>query len=311
MKITKENLGRAVQFANSYGLDKESMQIRMDWAKGEGSTLAHKIVHEDMYPEGASKPAQAYVAAHEWLYPGKAGIDLVCHVDGTCNGLQHGAANTGHEATAEATNCRASTRDKKPEDIYQLATESTINHMHRKGAGDALKIAKYGRQLMKQPVMTTSYGSSFHSAFIAMLGEMTEYYKDLVKKEKQVVRSSMEVSLEKHAGAIISMTKELKEALGGNEGAEISWTAHDGLVVIQNARSKVDEEQEYVGGGEYTNRVDGATEFSQLRALGPNFVHTQDAAMLRETIRTCDFDIVGVHDSYGCRSENWNDAAGP
>lgn len=39
-------------------------------------------------------------------------------------------------------------------------------------------------------------------------------------------------------------------------------------------------------------------------ALAPNIVHSVDAYMLRRVVELCDFEIVAIHDSYGCHSCN-------
>ena len=106
--INGKNIGAAIHFANMYGLDKKSMQERLDWATNEGMEIARKIVNGH-FPTEADKPFQAAIAAQAWIEENDR-YDLVCHVDGTCNGLQHGAALVGHRKTAEAVNCTAATR---------------------------------------------------------------------------------------------------------------------------------------------------------------------------------------------------------
>jgi hypothetical protein len=41
-----------------------------------------------------------------------------------------------------------------------------------------------------------------------------------------------------------------------------------------------------------------------ITALAPNLIHCLDAYLLRKVMSKCDFDMVSVHDNYGCHSSN-------
>ena len=157
---------------------------------------------------------------------------------------------------------------------------------------------------MKPPVMRTSYGAGIRTSLGSLIEQFSDKIQERIINEMEVLEPAVQESLDKHAGAIIEMTKQLQNTIK-DDSYEITWITQDGFKVVQKAREKAKENRVYVGGGEHTTRIDGVSDDAQASGIGPNYVHSQDSAMLRETLRTCNFDIVGVHDSYGTRSENW------
>lgn len=302
----------AIHFANVADMDKVSTQDKIKWAMTSGTELASEI-SQGLIPKEMKKKYQVIVAAMEWHRlmqwekegnkTSKFKSRLVCHMDGTCNGLQHGAALRGDRKTAIATNCVASTFSQAPQDIYQegvdiLASELRIRHPQ----ACALIEAK-GRNAMKQPVMITGYGAGLNRATAACLDQFTpDQQKILVAAE---LEQCMEVALDHVAGALIHTHKILSKAVEAkmNKGVQpIGWMTEDGFLVFQAARASDVEGKEYKGAGDYMYRVDEINRDKQRTSITANFIHSMDAAHMRAVARTFDYELVTVHDSYGCHA---------
>jgi DNA-directed RNA polymerase len=90
---------------------------------------------------------------------------LPIHQDGSCNGLQHYAALGGDLIGAQQVNM---TRSEKPQDVYsgvaRKVLEFTLSDA-KKGVPEALLMKdRINRKLVKQTVMTNTYGVTFIGA---------------------------------------------------------------------------------------------------------------------------------------------------
>jgi DNA-directed RNA polymerase len=247
--------------------------------------------------------------------------DLVCHQDGTCNGLQHGAAITGHRATAEAVNCTASTWTDAVSDVYRLASEVMLAELEKHDLPMVTAAVRgNGRNLLKLPIMVTGYGAGIVTACADFNTGL--YGRALPESiaNRQIIQDCMTVALETHAGAMITLTAAFNEATKNLWQDAITWTTQDGFHAVQynsakkerivtdkNGKEELKAERTYAGAGSHTIRTDKneANESAQICAVSPNFIHSIDATHLRAVIRKCNWDLVTVHDSIGSHAAHY------
>jgi hypothetical protein len=86
------------------------------------------------------------------------------------------------------------------------------------------------------------------------------------------------------------------------------WTLPDGFVVeyaINEVENLIINKE--LEGADFKVKLHNTWRKSlpaMVVALAPNIVHSVDAYMLRRVVELCDFEIVAIHDSYGCHSCN-------
>ena len=304
----------AIHYANMCGHDKLPLTKRLAWAKKEGLQHAHKVLSGEI-THGKKEKFQAIVAAHEWLrlsqHEGPVETfesHLVIHQDGTCNGLQHGAALTGDRKTATAVNCVASSPSDAPADVYGLAAGTILDELDKTSLVNlAASVDHHGRKLMKLPVMVTGYGAGAATAVRDFVKDLTlNKAKKELEDNEEAFTECMKHALGEHCGAMITLTKAFQEQLTDKWHKAVTWETEDGFMVYQYRDAKGTDhegntEREYAGAGEFVVRVDSGVvnESSQICGISPNFVHSIDATHLRNVINACSHDLVTVHDSIG------------
>lgn len=231
--------------------------------------------------------------------------NLVCHQDGTCNGLQHMAALTHNLPTAIAVNCVESSHSDKPSDIYGIiALEARTMTT---GEVSAL-IGKYGRGMAKNPVMITGYGAGEETIikntakYLAEHGENTKHASDIGK--------AYVAAMNLRTGAVRTLTEAMKARVAQaiEQGiTRIKWKTADGFLACTEYR---DIEGQRIRAGVFNALMtsDISSPLDQVKtegAMSPNFVHSIDATHLRMVINDCDHDLVTVHDSIGSHPANY------
>jgi len=245
---------------------------------------------------------------------------LVVHQDGTCNGLQHISAFVKDRKTAGTVNLLASTEDDTPKDIYGLVVDNARKyvldeHMH---IVDAL-----GRELGKKPVMVGGYGATIGTQKLEVLKTILEYLRETNTDidRPDFLASAIVKGIEDTIPAISKFTNAIKaQALSflQNKGEKIEWRTIDGFRVITEYRDIESKMVRTIEGGlsaciSYdTNGDKISTPIDEVKtagALSPNFVHSNDAAMVRETVievnKSIETEIVAIHDSIGCHAGNY------
>jgi DNA-directed RNA polymerase len=256
-------------------------------------------------------------------------------LDGSCNGLQNFSAMLRDEVGGRATNLVPS---DKPADIYsEVARVATIKvdrlslekavlaklqklEGHSEVADEWLKYAKetgsgsLPRSLAKRPVMTLPYGATRQSC--------TQYiFQDIIKqgwtKKFSCGPWSAAVWLcpivweaigEVVVAARQAMSWLQKLANGMSKiNKPIVWKTKDGFIAVQASREietvKINTQlagRFQVKVGSFTDRLDAN---KQRSGISPNFVHSQDATHMRNTIRLAAshgiYNIACIHDDYG------------
>jgi hypothetical protein len=258
-------------------------------AQGSNGFMAAQIAGELLRlqaHEAQGNPADTFMSA------------AVCHQDATCSGLQIAAAITGHRATAEATNCTASTPDVPRRDIYadvtrDIATAECELSQHAR---------TFGRALLKKAVMTLGYGAGRET----LKKSVTEYLGDHDVEWVWDERSEWFFfdSLERHCGATTYLKDQLM-LLAQRAGEAFEWETHDGFRVVHDKRAG-----EEVRLGKFVMEFDIEWDLdSNITAIAPNFVHSLDAAQMREAVRMLNCPVACIHDSLGTRAGDYVNAA--
>jgi len=303
--------------ATVLGMGKLSITKRVQWVIDNRAKLA---LIEDHYNVAEFYPSadihQATVAIKElqsiWLFDGEIEdyeSTLVCHQDGTCNGLQHMAAITKNRQTAITVNCVASTHDDEPSDIYAIisnfAFDTTTDDIQS-------LILKYGRDMSKNPVMITGYGAGEETIKKNIGNYLVKYNEDASKADK--IGEAYIAAISANAGAVKSLTGALKGRVSKavEDGAtRFQWTTADGFIASTEYR---DIEPNRIRAGVFNALVKNMhpTELDDVKTIGsmaPNFIHSIDSTHLRMTVNGCNHDLVTVHDSIGSHAATYFDTA--
>ena len=317
VELGEEGLdGMAIHLANVLGKDKISITDRLLFVYSQDFSDIHDHYDvADKYPSADTfqalvailefKKARAWEAEHGTAatFPST----LVCHQDGTCNGLQHTAAITGDRATAESVNCTASTEDDVPTDIYGVISVGAAEVLPE---GEALDIVnKYGRKLTKKPVMLLSYGAGEETLRKTIYLFLSEAGENASGVSQQIEDAVLESLARNTAGVKVlseALKRRMQKVIDSGQSV-VRWTTHDGF---QAATEYRDQEVNRVRAGVFNALVRNMfpaplDEVKTKGAMAPNFVHSIDAAHLREVVRECDHELVTVHDSIGSHAANF------
>jgi len=183
-----------VYLANCYGLDKKSIQIRIQWSIDNHDKIIN-IKENKFWLEG-KEPFLFLSAALEYInvinnenYVSR----LPIYIDATCNGLQHLAVMTQDINLGKYVNLLKSNKDDIPNDIYKEMSNKVIKNIKNLIENDIngkdfvkLSLLSINRSFIKRGIMTISYGSTIRGIFDQLLeggSKQFEYigYKDSKK----------------------------------------------------------------------------------------------------------------------------------
>jgi DNA-directed RNA polymerase len=305
-----------IHLANTLGWDKKSLSDRKMYIYNQHAALMHIKDHVDVrevFPDAS--PFQATVAIMEYQRmvnsPNRKAFvsTLVCHQDGTCNGLQHMAAITKNRQTAVTVNCVASTEFDNPADVYGIIAEYAFEQTD--GEVQEL-IGRFGRDMAKNPVMITGYGAG-RSTIITNTAAYLKA-KGANSALAEAIGDAYIAAITANAGAVKALTEALKARVGQamNKGMErFTWTTADSFVASTEYR---DEEVNRIRAGVFNAAVPNMNptpldDVKTVGAMSPNFVHSIDATHCRMVINACDHELVTVHDSIGSHAATYFDTA--
>ena len=324
-----------IQVANCLGYDKLALVDRLSAVQSEidSGLLEHKTLRklEQAYPR--ADIYQTYVAVEElrsiiqWSEDGND-IELyvshlICHRDGTANGIQHMSAITQSESTAKAVNCVASTEDETPTDIYEVISQTAI----KLATSDDVRMAlvKYGRNITKKPIMIRSYGAGADTIAEGIVEFLLDA-KDTSGVSAEAIAKAIIKAIEEQAEAVRRLFDDISRKLKAHmqtsgiqipdrnqqdvpteQEYSVSWTTADGFPVDIEQR---DSSELVVLAGAYSAKILGDTKLDKVKtqsALPPNFVHSIDATHIRMVALACDWELATVHDSIGSHASTYFD----
>ena len=316
---------------NVWGNDKINLQSRIE-ATEENLDEYCSYAMDPMVNRGwmeADKPFCFLACCFELLGYTMEGEDYVSHlpiaIDGSCNGLQHFAGIMLDQKTAEAVNV-VQTNKERSADIYSQVADG-VEILLTKQAAEGIEearfwVGKVSRDIVKQPVMTLSYGVTR----IGMRDQIVDKCRKLFRKGKLEYQEGTNSALAAYlaeqihsvigdvAGAAfdvmnwLATAASIKAATVDDLGGAFSWVTPTGLPVRQEyydydtQRFKVFVEGRLV---QFSQRIGPAQikKSKQRQGAAPNFVHSLDASHLMLTVNECARhglqDFAMIHDSFG------------
>jgi hypothetical protein len=303
-----------VHTANCLGYDKLSMVNRQAAIAGYIDSGSFDEIHDHLdvarvFPQ--AKRFQSLVAILDLkriLLDIESGIApedclsaLVCHQDGTCNGLQHMSAITHNRQTAEAVNCTAATQIVPPRDIYGIISVAALGFAKSEAVYNL--IANYARDMAKEPVMITGYGAGEDTIRRNVANYL--YCKGESTLHAEAVADCYIAAININAGAVKALTAAIKvrvKACLNTEQSRFEWYTADGFRVSIEYK---DIEPMRTRAGAFNALCRDVPcvrdDVKTVGAMAPNFIHSIDATHLRMVINKCDWELVTVHDSIGSR----------
>ena len=296
------------QLATTYGLDKATMEERLEWVSiPANQDLVFRIVKDPIKYiadwENADEPWLFLAAANEYVSLIMGHTDtthLPVAVDATCSGLQILAGLAKDASTARMVNVIGS---EKPQDAY-----ATIAAKSMDAIPDRLK-PHWDRKVTKRCVMTIPYNAKPFSNRSYIRDAFKEKGVDVDKEELtqcvKAVRSAMNVVVPGAMSVMKWIEQEIARAI--KSGAdEIKWTTPSGFNVRQRLmkyKSTVIQTQLM---GRCEIHLAGAETGVDLshhkNATAPNLIHSLDASLLHIATTSTDFPIALIHDSVLCRA---------
>lgn len=309
-----------IHTANQLGMDKEPLNVRISNVMSLIPELLSIEDHVDVKTKFPSaNKFQALVAIKELQRYHSSKIEdgelfesnLVCHQDGTCNGLQHMAAITRNRQTAITVNCVASTWDDAPTDIYGMIAKAALKYVEGNQAVIDL-LNKYGRDMAKNPVMIQGYGASEPTVVKNTAAYLIERNED--SSFAEVIGKAYCAAIADMAGAVKALTGVVKTRVGEamKQGMnKFQWETADGFIACTEYR---DYECNRVRAGVFNALVRNMhpapiDDVKTVGAMAPNFIHSIDAAHLRMVVNGCDHELVTVHDSIGSHAATFFETA--
>lgn len=255
-----------IDLANHYGLDKETWDDRISWAKSNLDT-ANTLKYADN-PILFRKTLRAIDEVVN-----KQPTGHLIALDATASGIQIMSAIAGCESGCEMTNL-IDTGTRR--DVYgEVALNMNCN---------------VTRDTVKYPIMTTFYGSTKQPKSI--FGEDTD--------ELQAFYDILNRDLE---GAVELM--EIMQSLWDPTATEYHWTLPDGhtagfkVMIPEDKRIEVDE----LNHSTFTHRCYINAPVEKGLAMAANIVHSIDGYIVRQMTRKAHkqgFACLSIHDSFWC-----------
>ena len=264
-----------IDIANSWGLDKNTWNARLDWFAQNQDMLTH-CSWDELVEMGrlAEEPAQfiAGVNAYRHALNGEA-TGYLCGLDATASGIQLLSVLSG--CVKSATMCNLVNTGKR-EDAYTGAYEHMCTMVESN--------VDFQRKPVKQALMTHFYGSKAapRNAFGKDTPELAAFYKMID---------------ELMPGADI-LNKDLL-ALWQPDAYEHTWIMPDGFDVRIKVMVGVQKTFEFMGNTEVLTEYVNQPAESGL-SLGANIVHSIDGMVVREMGRRCSYDTNQVIHAIAC-----------
>ena len=303
----------AFQCATTYGLDKSTMDERLEWVKSNLPLITRVATNPIDYIgdwEAAEEPWQFLAACEEYykvvLISERKTTGSMVATDATCSGLQILAGLARDKKTAQLVNVLPADR---PQDAYKVVADKAKNNcpIHIQKVMD--------RKVVKRTVMTIPYNAKPYSnrSYIkeALAEKNVEIEKEDLTQTVQAVRDAMNVIVPGPMKVMRWIEDEVAKAI--KRGVrELEWTTPSGFVVNQRIMKKKVEVFDLQLLGRCQLRVATAdkNEVDRARhkaATAPNLIHSLDASLLHLGIIRFDNPIALIHDSVLCRATDMNE----
>ena len=312
-----------IHTANCWGLDKKPFKERLDWvfSNRESFKAIHKDPLENNQWTNADKPWQFLASCLELAEFFENGYGTRTRVpvaqDASNQGLQLYSIMLHDEQGCYATNVLPS---DSPKDLYQLVANRCIERLKASDDPMARTWLEFGvdRKVAKRPTMCVPYSLSRHSC--------KEYVTDWFFEEVKIGDRENPFSPQFYkpcnflsnfvwdaiddvvTGAKVGMQwlQDVTKVCLQN-GITPRWITSDGFIVNQKYSKQASKEiKTSIGDTIRRHRINYATgqisHRKNVNGICPNFVHSQDKALLFRTINIAKANGITeysmVHDSY-------------
>ena len=293
----------AFQVATTYGLDKATMQERLDWTRTHVSLIArvarNPIDHLGDW-EGADEPWLFLAACEEYdaccLRQTRNLTSLPVATDATCSGLQILAGLARDKSTARLVNVVPS---EKPQDAYAVVAEVSKPYIPEKYR------AVWDRKCVKRTVMTIPYNAKAFSNRSYIKAALEEKGVDVDKDDLTIIVQSVRQAMQAVVPGPMSVMRWIESEVGQaiKRGEDyIEWTTPSGFLVRQRYfKKKIERIQlQLLGRCDLSIAVEDGKDVDINRhkaATAPNLIHSLDASLLHLAVRKFDVPIALIHDS--------------
>lgn len=258
-----------IDIANSYGLDKESWDSRLEWFKNHEADI---LKDTNTYTKQAEEPAQfmAGVIAYKKFLEGKPS-GYMCGLDATASGIQLLSVLSGCEQSASTCNLVST---GKREDAY------TVMHQHM----DKLLGGQnsFSRKVIKAAGMTHFYGSKAEPR--AAFGEDTPQLRAFYQTIQELLPGADQLNQD-----LLSLWQPT--ALSHD------WILPDGFDVRIKVMVRKEHDIEFLGNQYVVATYENQPTESGL-SLGANIVHSIDGMVVREMGRRCNYNARKLSELY-------------
>merc|ERR1712159_148450 len=294
----------AFQVATSYGLDKATMDERLEWTRSNVSLVSAVATNPVAFLaewEAAEEPWQFLAACEEYYHCcvklDRKTTSLPVATDATCSGLQILAGLARDKSTAMLVNVVPS---DQPQDAYRKVAETALN------LGIPANIHPvWDRKCVKRTVMTIPYNAKPFSnrSYIkdALKEKGVEVDKDDLTQIVNTVRQAMNLIVPGPMSVMKWIETEVSQSI--KRGAKhVEWTTPSGFVVKQHIMKKKVErlDLQLLGRCQLSVATEDSDSIDLTRhkaATAPNLIHSLDASLLHLAVRSFDEPIALIHDS--------------
>jgi len=296
------------QVATTAGLDKETIQDRINWTSHNHSLIT-RVATDPIGNlsdwEEIDEPWQFLAACNEYYHTcilcDRNYTNLPIAIDATCSGLQILAGLARDASTAKLVNVLPS---EKPQDAYKVIAEEAKPNV------PASIRPHMDRKTTKRTVMTVPYNAKPFSnrEYIreALKEKGVEIDKDDLTETVNAVRKAMNVIVPGPMKVMKWIEKEVSNAIDRGE-QEIEWCTPSGFIVKQRLMKPLVETIELQLLGRCQVKI--ATEDGDVvdrshhkNATAPNLIHSLDASLLHLSAIRFNAPLALIHDSVLCRS---------
>ena len=297
----------AFQCATTFGLDKSTMQERLDWVHNN-IPLITRVAKEPINCigdwEAADEPWQFLAACEEYyscvISQSRLKTSLCVATDATCSGLQILAGLAKDKSTAKLVNVVGSDR---PQDAYQVVAEVAKpripSNLHN----------IWDRKCVKRTVMTIPYNAKPYSnrSYIrdVLKEKGFEIDKDDLTITVQAVRDAMHTVVPGPMAVMKWIETQVAKVI--KDGEELlSWETPSGFIVDQKLMKHETQTIRLQLLGrcelEIAKDTDEVSITRHKAATAPNLIHSLDASLLHLAVERFDSPIALIHDSVLCRA---------
>lgn len=308
----------AIHLANMAGQDKLTYDDRVQWVMDHLREVQASAVDpiENRWWLEADKPFQT-LAACIAMFDAEAASRLPCQIDGSNNGIQHGAAMTRDADVAGLVNMRPS---HTPQDLYAAVLEPTRVAIQQLAAGGdpvaQMALPHVIRDVTKQPTMTTIYGVTATGARTQVANKLEHFDRADRRAVAKLIADTTLASIGTVTGRVSDLLAWLQACARNisHEGKNVAWTSPIGMPVVQSYRrtKTVTIQTPFQSVQFHIDSLDHlpANIGKQRNGIAANFTHSIDGAHKGMVARVCrdrGMSFMGAHDAFLTHSGSMGD----